>query len=101
MYSELLKDADSRSAGRNLLHQDEKSLFLGIRFTQGLALVSPALEKHVSGQLGEKSALLKERRKAREERGMVAEVPYVAPPAGGGQERAAKAKPKAKAKEKG
>ena len=68
---------------------------MGTLFTLGLTLVSPAIEKHVSGQLAEKSALLKERLEARKERGLVAEVPYVSPPAGGDLERAAKAKPKA------
>ena len=47
---------------------DERRLFLGARRARGSALVSPLLEKHVATRLSEEAAILKERRKGREEK---------------------------------
>ena len=49
---------------------DECTLFLGEDKGQGAALVSPDLEQWVAAEMQKESAVLKERRKAREERTM-------------------------------
>lgn len=46
---------------------DERSLFLGQRKSRGHALMAPSLEAWVAEKLAEESAVLKERRKGREE----------------------------------
>ena len=67
---------------------DERAIFLGQGRSRGQALVSPELEKWVSERLQEESAVLKERRKGREERMLAAgltppgfQAPPGAPPA--------------------
>lgn len=47
---------------------EDRRIFLGERRCRGHALVSPALEQHVASRLAEESAVLKEKRKGREER---------------------------------
>ncbi|CAK0911836.1 unnamed protein product, partial [Prorocentrum cordatum] len=49
---------------------DERRIFLGGTRPKGHALASPSLEKHVAERMQEESAILKERRKGREERRM-------------------------------
>ena len=50
---------------------DERHVFLGKTRSRGSALVAPELESFVAERLEEQSAVLKERRKAREERALV------------------------------
>ena len=72
---------------------DERQLFLGQDRGRGKALVCPSLEEWVADRLKSESAVLKERRKGREERmlsGAAGEMP-----AGGGDAAAAKGKAKA------
>ena len=73
VYGDLLRESESRSTVTEFLRHDEKALFMGSSFSRGLALVCPALEKHVSEALHDKSSLLKEQRKARQERMLVFE----------------------------
>ena len=61
----------------------ERHLFLGGARPKGSALVAPELEKRVAAQLGKEASILKERRKGREERELVAAA--FAP--GGGKHR--------------
>ena len=49
---------------------DERRLFLGHARSRGHALVVPQLERWVATKLAEESAVLKERRKGREERAL-------------------------------
>ncbi len=66
-YSASLRAAESGddSTGDWL---DERRVFLGASRAKGQALVSPELETHVASRLREEAEVLKERRKAREER---------------------------------
>ena len=50
---------------------DERRLFLGAERSSGHALIMPELETFIADQLQKESAVLKERRKAREERELV------------------------------
>ena len=56
------------TAGGDNAHLDNDRLFMGEERRHGRALVAPALEAWVSQKLSEESAVLKERRKANEER---------------------------------
>ena len=70
---------------------DERSIFLGHQHGRGVALVAPALSEYVSNRLKGKPTMLKERRKAREER--LARSGGKEEPSGGGgggQSRAAR-----------
>ena len=69
---------------------DERQLFLGQDRGRGKALVCPLLEEWVAERLKSESAVLKERRKGREERMLAGPVEEL--PAGGGAAAAAKAK---------
>ena len=70
-YAEKLRTftAGGVSAG----HASERHLFWGGVRPKGSALVAPELEKWVASQLAEEAAILKERRKGREEREFVAD----------------------------
>jgi len=68
MYSSHLALAESGDSSADWL--DERRLFLGHARSRGHALVSPLLEKWVAEKLAEESAVLKERRKGREERAL-------------------------------
>ncbi|CAK0838664.1 unnamed protein product, partial [Prorocentrum cordatum] len=59
-YVEALRVAEAGDHGGQL---GERRLFLGNRCSNGLAIVSPALEQHVATELQEESAVLKGRRK--------------------------------------
>ena len=72
---------------------DERQLFLGQDRGRGKALVCPLLEEWVAERLKSESAVLKERRKGREERMLAGPVEEL--PAGGGEASAAHAKAKA------
>ena len=78
---------------------DERSIFLGHQHGRGVALVAPALSDFVSSRLKEKSTMLKERRKAREER--LAIGGGKDEPAGGGGDRPSRGARRAAAKAKG
>ena len=68
-YSTALRHSDlGTNAEDDGLWVDERRLFLGARRARGSALVSPLLEKHVATRLSEEAAILKERRKGREEK---------------------------------
>ena len=47
---------------------DDDFLFLGVGETRGLIMVAPSLEAHLAAELAKESAVLKEKRKMREER---------------------------------
>ena len=85
---ELRDKTDGTQIGK-ALNSDERSLYLGTGTSSTTALVCPELQSHVSSKVGEKSAILRERRKAREEQ--VAAAAYASAPTG-------KAKAKAKGK---
>ena len=68
MYSARLREAETKTSGVQTLERDERALFLGSKAGQSLEMVCPLLEKYVASQLAERSGMLKERRKAREER---------------------------------
>ena len=57
LYADVLKSADAKVSGAQVLQHDEKRLFLGVASSRGLAMVSPLLEKHVSQHLQERSTL--------------------------------------------
>ena len=65
-YSASLRAAECGEEGGEWL--EERRLFLGAGRSKGQALVCPDLETHVSVQLHEEAQVLRERRKAREER---------------------------------
>ncbi len=71
---------------------DERQLFLGQDRGRGKALVCPALEEWVADRLKSESAVLKERRKGREERMLSSSAGEAQPVSG----EAAKAKHKTK-----
>ena len=72
-YSAKLEEAKTarRPAGVSRFESDERSIFLGQPRSRALALVSPELEEYVALHLKERASVLKERRKAREERAAV------------------------------
>lgn len=80
-YRSALRNANARAGTSSSLDAEEKDIFLGQRGSRGLALVCPALEEYVAVQLRDRSAILKERRKAREERTLF--KPDVQEPHGG------------------
>ena len=65
-YSNALRVADGGPGADQ--HLDERQLFLGQDRGRGRALVCPALEAWVAGRMQSEAAILKERRKGREER---------------------------------
>ena len=81
-YARMLVEA---TAGGDGAHLDNDRLFMGEERRHGRALVAPALESWVSQKLAEESAVLKERRKAMEER-QLARSNEVAPAGGRGAE---------------
>jgi len=84
VYSAALAEADAGNGAEEWL--DERRLFLGQPRARAHALICPELEKHVATQLAEESAVLKERRKGREEKQLSrgSAVAAAAPAAGGG-----------------
>ncbi|CAK0845448.1 unnamed protein product, partial [Prorocentrum cordatum] len=66
LYASSLREAEAGQDAAPWL--DERSIFLGQDRSRGSALVCPALESWVAEKLREESAILKERRKGREER---------------------------------
>ncbi|CAK0800855.1 unnamed protein product, partial [Prorocentrum cordatum] len=66
LYASSLREAEAGQDAAPWL--DERSIFLGQDRSRGSALVCPALESWVAETLREESAILKERRKGREER---------------------------------
>jgi hypothetical protein len=81
-YGDALKVADQRSSGHQALEGEERGIFLGQERSRALALICPSLELHVSEQLRNRASILKERRKAREERVLVAQPPIAGQPDG-------------------
>ena len=59
-----------RAAGSSSSSYDDSHLYLGLGATRGGVMVAPALQKYIAEQLALESAVLKERRKAREERAL-------------------------------
>eukprot|EP00959_Pyramimonas_sp_CCMP1952_P468967 9494143-Pyramimonas_sp.AAC.1 len=72
------------TAGGDSGHLDNDRPFMGEEGRHGRALVAPALESWISQKLSEESAVLMERRKAKEER-QLARSADVAPGAGSGK----------------
>ena len=66
VYAASLREAEAGSEAAPWL--DERQIFLGHDRSRGHALVCPALETWVADRLKDESAILKERRKGREER---------------------------------
>ena len=65
-YKDLLREVDTGgSGGDDWL--SERSLFLGVKNLRSSAIVMPELEDYVAKELAARAAVLKERRKAREE----------------------------------
>ena len=67
-YAKSLRTNEFGDASSSIWVASEGGIFLGEQHSKSLALICPALQEHVTGQLRESAALLKERRKAREER---------------------------------
>ena len=67
-YADILRDNSAGTRGYHGLDNEERSLYLGRSASTTAALVSPELQTWVSTKVGERSAVLKERRKGREER---------------------------------
>ena len=70
VHSQKLRKADAGAGSEAWL--DERAIFLGQGRSRGQALIAPALEAWVASKLAEESAVLKERRKGREERQLLA-----------------------------
>jgi len=93
VHSEALRIAEMGEGGADFA--EERRLFLGLPRGRASALVMPALKDHIATEVAKEAAVLKERRKAREERqlvagggltGAAATVPLrSAPPAGRGK----------------
>ena len=66
IYSAALAEQSSGSSG--VEWAEERHIFLGRRVGHGSSLVCPSLQEHVAKELAQKTAVLKERRKGREER---------------------------------
>ena len=85
VYSATLKQADAGADAAPWM--DERTLFLGER-NRGHALISPELEERVANELAKESAILKERRKGREDKLLrQAEMDNIAGPFAGDQAR--------------
>ena len=82
---EVAEQTPEADAGASTIHLDERSLFLGQERGRGSAMVCPDLESWVATELQARSAVQKERRKAREERALAREAATLtAPPTGEG-----------------
>ena len=68
VYREMLQTVQARTGTTQMLEQDERAIFMSAKSAHALALVSPKLEEFVAGELRDRASVLKERRKAREER---------------------------------
>jgi len=98
-YGQKLLDVD-RNSSVGIVDIDEKSIFLRQTQSRYRALVAPALSEYVASQLREESQVLKERRKAREEKGLLADTPQQTQQQPDRTSQWPKAKPTAKAKDK-
>ena len=103
MYKEKLRTAVQGPSGTTTIDDDEVSLFAGKASHAGIALVSPALASHIASKVAERSSVLKERRKGREERRLATlptgpASPGGQPPQGNKNQNKAEAKAHAKAK---
>lgn len=67
-YKDGLRAGNTKGDLDVCLDLEEKDLFLGQPHARGAALVCPELEAYVAEKLRDRSAIQKERRKAREER---------------------------------
>lgn len=83
-YGEKLRSATEGSAAAGGMAY-ERSLFLGGQARHRGALVSPALQRWIADRMGEDSAVLKERRKGREERELLASATGSGNSTGGGR----------------
>lgn len=91
-YSDVLRDKANGTRGARGLDTEERSLYLGSGASTTAALVSPDLQSYVASKAGERSAILRERRKGREER-ILAAADTITPPApSGNDKKGAKAK---------
>ena len=86
IYAAALAEQSSGSSG--VEWAEERHIFLGRRVGHGSSLVCPDLQEHVAKELAQKTAVLKERRKGREERRLASGSGGDDPsPAGGGNGR--------------
>ena len=79
MYGQSLKDKSIAGFGGHV-EADERMLFLGKSHSHGTALVNPELQSWVASKVAERSSILKERRKGREEQRLA----HASPSAAGG-----------------
>ena len=93
-YSDVLRDKANGTRGARGLDAEERSLYSGSGASTTAALVSPDLQSYVASKAGERSAILRERRKGREERILAATDSTTSPSPSGNDKKGAKAKGK-------
>ena len=96
IYSDRLRDRSAGAHGQGGLDTEERSLYLGRKASPSAALVSPGLQTWVSTRVAERSAVLKERRKGREERRLAVPEPSTNTGASPSNKDGKKGKPKGK-----
>ena len=74
MYAQSLKEKSMGGFGGQV-EADERLLFLGKAHSHGTAMVNPELQSWVAARVAEKSAILKERRKGRDEQRLAHQSP--------------------------
>ena len=74
MYAQSLKEKSMAGFGGQV-EADERLLFLGKAHSHGTAMVNPELQSWVAARVAEKSAILKERRKCRDEQRLAHQSP--------------------------
>jgi len=73
LWEQFYADRLANREGGGSFEAEERLLFMGQGQSRALSLVSPKLREFMAKELSDKSAILKERRKAREERAMAAD----------------------------
>ena len=68
IYADVSREKSDGARGNRGLDSEERSLYLGTGASTTAALVAPELQAYVATKAGERSAILRERRKGREER---------------------------------
>ena len=94
IYADVLRDKSNGARGSRGLDTEERSLYLGTGASTTAALVAPELQAHVATKAGERSAILRERRKGREERLLAATDSTTSPSPSGNDKKGARAKGK-------
>jgi hypothetical protein len=91
-YADALRDKSNGARTGRGLDSDERALYLGTGASTTMALVAPDLQAYVATKVGERSAILRERRKGREER--LAAAAVTPTPPNGRDKKGGKAKGK-------